>query len=234
VRAIFALYLEYQALGPVVQELDRRGWRSKRWRTRKGRLRGGRAFTRNTLRQLLSNVAYLGQIRYRQEVHPAEQDAIVDPSTWQQVQTLLQARRHPQRARLPGSALLQRLLHCGACGCAMLSSHSSKGTRRYRYYVCRRAQKQGWQSCPAPSLPAGPIEELMVRQIQELVPAVAPEAFVALWQALPLAEQARVLQRLVERVDYHAAQRTVSIAFRPDAGTTLVEELARSAQETNP
>jgi site-specific DNA recombinase len=63
VRAIFALYLEYQALLAVVRELDRRGWRTKRWRTRKGHFRGGRAFTRNTLRQLLSNVTYLGQLR---------------------------------------------------------------------------------------------------------------------------------------------------------------------------
>jgi site-specific DNA recombinase len=142
VRAIFALYLDYQALGPVVRELNRRGWRSKRWRTRKGHTRGGRAFTRNTLRQLLSNVTYVGNIRYRQEVHAGEQDAIVDPCTWQQVLTLLQARRCPQTARLPGSAFLQRLLRCGTCDCVMTSSHTIKGTRRYRYYVCRRAQKQ--------------------------------------------------------------------------------------------
>ena len=43
VRAIIALYLEYQALSPVLRELDRRGWRTKRWRTRKGHTRGGRA-----------------------------------------------------------------------------------------------------------------------------------------------------------------------------------------------
>jgi site-specific DNA recombinase len=30
VRAIFDLYLEYQAMMPVIQELDRRGWLSKR------------------------------------------------------------------------------------------------------------------------------------------------------------------------------------------------------------
>jgi site-specific DNA recombinase len=234
VRAIFALYLEYQALLPVVRELDRRGWRTKRWRTRKGHTRGGRAFTRNTLRQLLSNVTYLGHIRYRQEVHPGEHRALVDSDTWHQVQTLLQAQRYHHGARRPGSALLQRLLRCGSCGCAMMSSHSTKGTRRYRYYVCRQAQKRGWQTCPAPSLPAGPIEDLVVKQIQPLAPAVTPEAFVAVWQALPLAEQARVLQRLVERVDYDAVQQTVSIAFRPDAGTALVEELARVAPETNP
>jgi hypothetical protein len=32
-------------------------------------------------------------VRYRQEVHPGEQGAIVDPSTWQQVQALLEAQR---------------------------------------------------------------------------------------------------------------------------------------------
>jgi len=234
VRAIFALYLEYQALWPVIRELDRRGWRTKRWRTRKGHFRGGRAFTPNTLRQLLRNVTYLGHLRYRQEVHPGEHDAIVDASTWQQVQTLLQAQRHHQGARLPGDALLQRLLRCGACGCAMTSSQTSKGTRRYRYYVCRHAQQRGWQTCPAPSLPAGVIEDLVVQQIQRLAPAGASEEFVARWQALPLGEQARVLQCLVERIDYQAAQQTVSIAFRADSGAALAEELARFAKETNP
>ena len=234
VRAIFALYLEYQALGPVIRELHRRGWRTKRWRTRKGNLRGGRLFTRNTLRQLLSNVTYRGHIRYRQEVHPGEHHAIVDPSTWQQVQTLLQAQRHHQGARLPSGALLQRLLRCGACGCAMTSSHTTKGTRRYRYYLCRRAQKRGWHTCPAPSLPAGPIEDLVVKHIQPLAPAGPSEAFLGVWQALPLAEQTRVIQRLVERIDYHAAQQTVSIAFRADSGAALAEELARFTQETNP
>jgi site-specific DNA recombinase len=234
VRAIFALYLEYQALSPLIRELDRRGWRTKRWRTRKGRTRGGRAFTRNTLHQLLTNVTYLGCIRYRQEVHPGEHRAIVDPGTWQQVQTVLQAQRHHRSAQLPGGALLQRLLRCGTCGCAMTSSQTSKGTRRYRYYVCRQAQKRGWQTCPAPSLPAGPIEDLVVMQIQPLAPAVTPEEFMTIWQALPLAEQARVLQRLVERIDYQAAQQTVSIVFRADSGATLAEELARFAQRTNP
>jgi len=234
VRAIFALYLEYQALWPVLRELDRRGWRTKRWRTRKGRFRGGRAFTRNTLRQLLRNVTYLGHLRYRQEVHPGEHDAIVDAATWQQVQTLLEAQRQEQGARLPGGALLQRLLRCGACGCAMTSSQTRKGTRRYRYYVCRQAQQRGWQTCPAPSLAAGPIEDLVVRHIQELVPAVAPEEFMTVWQALPPSEQARVLGRLLERVSYEAAQQTVSIAFRPDAGTALAEELARSTAEAKP
>ena len=34
VRAIFALFLEYQSLPVVVRELEMRGWTNKRWRTR--------------------------------------------------------------------------------------------------------------------------------------------------------------------------------------------------------
>ena len=73
-----------------------------------------------------------------------------------------------------------------------------------------------------------------MRQLPELAPAVAPEAFLAVWQALPPAEQARVLGRLVEQITYDAEQQTVSIAFRPDAGTALAEELARSTAEAKP
>jgi site-specific DNA recombinase len=46
VRAIFALYLEHQVLLPVVRELDRRGWTTKRWVTQEGQERGGRPFDR--------------------------------------------------------------------------------------------------------------------------------------------------------------------------------------------
>jgi site-specific DNA recombinase len=82
VRAIFTLYLEYQALLPVVQELQRRGWRSKRWRTRKGHERGGRLFSRTSLYRLLTNVVYIGQARYKEEVHAGEQPALIDPDTF--------------------------------------------------------------------------------------------------------------------------------------------------------
>jgi hypothetical protein len=116
----------------------------------------------------------------------------------------------------------------------MTSSQTTKGSRRYRYYVCRQAQQHGWQTCPAPALPSGPLEAAVVEQIQELAPAIAPAAFQAHWQTLPLAEQARLLQRLVERIDYDALQQTASIAFRPEAGTALVEELAQATLETHP
>jgi site-specific DNA recombinase len=78
VRQIFDLYLEKQSLLAVVQELQRRGWRTKRWTTRKGRARGGRPFDKGSLYHLLTNSVYVGKVRYKDEVHGGEHKAIVD------------------------------------------------------------------------------------------------------------------------------------------------------------
>src|SRR5262249_45303914 len=121
VRAIFALYLEREALLPVVQELAGRGWTNKRWTTRKGRLRGGRPFTKTTLHQLLSNVVYVGKVRYKSEVHDGEHAAIVDADTWHKVQAVLEhnGRKSRVAVRTQFDALLKGLLRCVPCGCAM-------------------------------------------------------------------------------------------------------------------
>ena len=227
VRAIFMLYLQHEGLVPVVEELQRRAWRNKRWRTRKGSWRGGKPFTRNTLRQLLTNVTYCGQIRYKTEVHPGEHRAIVDPSVWRQVQALIQNNRPRHGAPLGNGALLQGRLRCACCACAMVSSHSTKGSRRYYYYLCSQAQKRGWKTCPAPSVAAGKIDRLVTEQIQKLNEASVEEVFASSWQALPALEQARVVRRLVERVDYDGVQGTVAITFAGDAGSALADALVR-------
>jgi site-specific DNA recombinase len=64
-RTIFELYLEYRSLLAVVEDLNWRGWCTKQTQTREGHLRGGRPFTKNSVYQLLTNVTYLGQVRYK-------------------------------------------------------------------------------------------------------------------------------------------------------------------------
>lgn len=50
-----------------------------------------------------------------------------------------------------------------------MSHHfATRGSKRYRYYVCIRAQKNGWNECPAPSLPAKQLEDFVVEQIKNL------------------------------------------------------------------
>jgi site-specific DNA recombinase len=171
VRAIFALYLEHESLLAVVQELARRGWVGKCWKPRGGRKRGCRPFTKTSLYRLLTNVIYAGKVRYKEEIHDGEQPALIDSDTFQRVQALLQS--HGPELGPPSmhrvTALPRSLLRCLPCDCAMTPSHTTrKGGLRYRYYTCVQAQKNGWQTCPSKSIPAQPIEQLVVEEIQRL------------------------------------------------------------------
>jgi site-specific DNA recombinase len=210
VRAIFALYQEHQSLLPVVEGLGRRGWCTKQSLTRHGRVRGGRPFTKCSLHQLLTNVTYIGQVRYHQEVHPGEQPALVDGQVWQQVQALLAhnggARRSAERN--PSQALLQGLVRCRPCDCAMTPAHVTRGNKRYRYYTCSAAQKKGWHTCPSKSVPAAVLERYVLAQIashdQELAqPSLTPS------------QQAQRLRQVVTRIDYDGTTGQVTIILRP-------------------
>src|SRR5262249_43963019 len=189
VRAIFALYLEHEALVPVVEDLERRCWVNKRWRTKAGHRGGGLRFTKTNLHRLLTNVCYAGQVRYKTEVYAGQHPAIVDAETFERVQALLR-RNGPGsgRARTLGSALLQGILRCVACGCAMTPAHTKRGNRRYRYYTCTNAQKRGWRACPSRSVPAAEMDKVVLEQIRLAGSAPAPDGqqwtFERLWQAV--------------------------------------------------
>ncbi len=70
-------------------------------------------------------------------------------------------------------------------------------------------------------MPAGEIERVVTQQIQGLSAGPAEESW---WEALPAVAQARVVQRLVERVDYDVVQGMVAITFAADAARALAEQ----------
>ena len=90
VRQIFELYLEHQSLISTIQELNRRGWKTKRWTIKKGGESGGRPFDKGNLHGLLTNVLYIGQVRYKDEIHAGEHPGNIDPELFDRVQALLQ------------------------------------------------------------------------------------------------------------------------------------------------
>ena len=168
VRQIFQLYLKHQGLIPTVAELNRRGWLTKRWDSRNGTSCGGKPFDKTTLFKVLTNVVYLGKVRYRDEVHPGEQARIIDDQLWQKVRSMLahNGRTGGSGQRNKHGALLKGILRCSCCRCSMGHSYTSKGSKRYRYYICLNAQKRGWNACPVGSIPAGEIERFVVEQIR--------------------------------------------------------------------
>ena len=170
VRGIFDLYLETESLLETARELNRRGWTAKRWVTRAGPERGGKPFTKGTLFALLTNATYTGQVDFRGTVYPGEHTGVVDEAVWQRVQRLLRrnGRAGGQAVRNKHGALLSGLLRCGPCDAAMTHTYSQKGERRYRYYVCGHAQRDGWETCPTKSIPAQEIERFVVDRIRAI------------------------------------------------------------------
>jgi len=224
VRSIFELYLKHHGLIPVVQELEKRGWLNKHWQTRKGHFRGGQRFTKSSLHHLLTNPVYLGKVKYKKELHAGEHEAIVDLKVWQRVQDQLRQQCNGTGARTDSHALLKGILRCKPCGFAMTPTFASKkGGRRYRLYACVHALKRGRQACPSPYLPAQDIEEMVIEQILQIAKnhpslskandALARLGDLSAWEALPAAEQARLVQSLVKRVEYDSTQNKVAITF---------------------
>ena len=169
VRTIFALYLEHGSLRTVLEQLDRRGGRTKRWQTRQGSERGGRLFSKSTLHQLLTNVTYLGKVRYKNEAHPGEHQAIIDEATWNKIQDRLRQNGPADADTIHSSdALLKGRLFCTPCGCAMTPAHSSVRQKKYRYYICTTKQKRGTHRCSSKALPADAIENFVIDQIRTL------------------------------------------------------------------
>ncbi|OWK39940.1 recombinase family protein [Fimbriiglobus ruber] len=168
VRVIFALYRDHGSLLPVVDELARRGWRTKAWTTKAGAAKGDRPFTRTGLYQTLTNVVYAGKVRHKDAVHPGEHEAIITADVWEKVQTQLARSGKAGGVAEPArfGAILQGLLRCRPCGCAMTPTHATRGAKKYRYYVCNAAQKKGWRTCPSKTVPAAQMEDLVVAQIR--------------------------------------------------------------------
>ncbi|MFO0383217.1 MAG: recombinase family protein [Pirellula sp.] len=170
VQEIFKLYLEMRSTLQVARVLNERGWRMKEWTTKKGRTIGGGEFNKNKVTAVLTNATYIGMIEYEGQLHPGIQDAIIKRDVFDRVQETLKqnSRMKKDLNRCKHNALLQGLLRCAACNYGMSHSYTKKGSTLYRYYVCHKAQKQGWASCPSPSLPAAEIEDFVIDQIRRV------------------------------------------------------------------
>ena len=212
VRGLFELYLQTGSLTRTVCELNRKGWRTKSWITRKGRPRGGRPFRKSTLYCLLKNVTYLGQVRYKQEIHDGQHEAIVDEELFGQVQQRL-AQRRPRRrtaaANRQNAALLAGMFECGRCGGPISLTYTSQGSRRYRYYVCRGAQETGGDRCAGVALPAAGIERFVTAAASEVASSSAPRN---------TGEPRAQLDGLVKRIAYRADSGQLTIEWKPSVG----------------
>ncbi|HBJ34054.1 MAG TPA: resolvase, partial [Planctomycetaceae bacterium] len=132
-----------------------------------GQARGGRPFDKCTLHGVLTNPVYIGKIKHKNEVFDGEHEPLLDTKVFEQVQRQLSQNGGGNANHLANKhgALLKGLLRCQACDSSMVHTFTGRGTKRYRYYVCLNAMKNGRTSCPTRSLQAAEIESAVVDQI---------------------------------------------------------------------
>ena len=143
-------------------------------------------------------------------------------------------------------ALLKGLIF-GPDGKAMSPTHTRKGQKLYRYYISQSVLKQGSGACAIGRISAAEIETAVIDQLRGILrsPEIvigtwrsarseidgltevevreALEHLDPLWNELFPAEQARIVQLLVERVD--VAPDGLDIRLRVDGLATLARDL---------
>jgi site-specific DNA recombinase len=195
VRLIFERYLELGSLGALIEELDRRGIRTKAKAGADGQGRGGFRYGMGSLAYLLKNRLYVGEIVYRGEAHRGEHVPILERGLFEAVQAKLSAHAIARQVRLKGSSAILTGRIFDDRGNRMSPTHSNKLGVRYRYYVSHALlQKRKAQAGTVARVPAAEIEALVLVGVRDHVAAIDEPQH-------PSAVAARdLIERHVERV----------------------------------
>jgi site-specific DNA recombinase len=242
VREIFKRFLVLKSATLLARELV-----LKRATNRYGHL-----LDKGVLYKLLNNRVYIGEAVHKGTSYPGEHLPIIDRKLWDQVHAIIKVspRKRAAGARAQTPAILKGLLF-GPDGAAMSPTHTRKSGRLYRYYISQSVIKRGTEACPVRQVPAAEIERIVIEQIRSLL--LSPEIIIQTWRAAqktdksvsendvrsalvefePLwaelfpAEQARIIELLVERVDLSPTG--IDLRLRIDGLTALYEDLRGAA-----
>lgn len=243
IRMIFERFVTSGSATALARELRAEGVVTKR----------GKPVDKGTLYKLLNNRVYIGEAVHKGKSYPGEHAAIIDRALWDKVHAILaeSPRKRAAQTRAQTPALLKGLLF-GPGGAAFSPTHTRKGGKLYRYYVSQAVLKRGRDACPVGRVPAAEIESAVIDQLRavfrqpeiivgtwraarrqdaEVTEAEVREALVhldPLWDELFPAEQARLVQLLVERVEI--GEDDVDIRLRADGLSRLVDEVSGFAR----
>lgn len=253
VREMFTRFAAVPSMATLLRDLRARGVTSKSWTTREGKQRPGKLIDKGYIYRLFKSPLYIGIAAYKGNHYPGEHEPIIDRSLWDQVQQLIQtgnprAKRNYAPRTVQAPSVLRGLL-VSPEGRAFTPQWTKRGTKIYRYYVNTDAIKLGADTCEISRVPAGEVESVVIEQLRQIlrspevlshavreVVTLRPDiletkAIAALqsidqvWNELFPAEQARIIQAVIERITIRRSG--ISITWKT-AGMT---DLLRAAVE---
>jgi site-specific DNA recombinase len=185
--------------------------------------------------------------------YPGEHQPIITRELWDKVHAILQESPRKRAAKTRGRNTLAPLrgLLFGPNDRAFTPAYTRRGSRLYRYYVSTGVIKRGPEACPIQRVPAAEVEAAIIDQVRALVrtPEIivrtwkeahrrdgsvteddvrkSLSGFDAVWEELFPAEQARVIQLLIERVDIRLDGLTIRL--RTEGLASLATDLQQRA-----
>ena len=181
VKEAFQLYAKLGSVLDVARILNAKGYRTKSWTSRKGRRHPGQEFVLDTIYRMLNNVIYVGKVQHNGNLYDGEQKAIIDQNLWDKVRFILNenAPVAPGMKKTAIASPFKGLMVCGYCGGAFGISFSTKGDRRYMYYICIKDEDRTERQCRLGRVPAGEVDRLILRQMGRLfkTPALLVQTF---------------------------------------------------------
>jgi hypothetical protein len=178
------------------------------------------------VRRILENPVYIGKTRHKGNLYDGLHQAIVTEDIWQKVQSILKKNSDKNKIRIPISRvssppLLRGMINCGICGSKMMPIYTSKGSKKYRYYICYSKAIGNNEACAVGRVPANEIESIVISRVllvlkkpEFLVHAISQstgtisESVVInsfkeiekIWDELFPLEQARIVNLLIKNV----------------------------------
>ena len=225
VRMIFRRYLELGGVNALVRDLRERNIRSKTRLLASGATRGGVLFGRGSLFYLLRNRFYIGEVKYRDEILPGEQPAIMDRALFDAVQQKLTDQWSTRSTiRNASDHLLTGLLFDDATH-RMVPTHATKAGIRYRYYVSLphlHGESKTASVGSVSRIPAAAIEGTIIKSLNEHLIAQKEKPS----SSTQVGDRKFVLER-VARIDVNEHHLTVRLKSEdgeelPDSNTGLL------------
>ena len=134
-RTIFAAFVRLKSVQSTLRWAVREGLKTKR-RTRFDKTVGGNEFQYGSLRCLLSNRLYVGEIDHKGTIHQGQHEAILDRELFDEAQAVLASLSATavHGPKLVSGSLLQGLI-VDRRGRTMGPVHTTRNRQRFRYYV---------------------------------------------------------------------------------------------------
>jgi DNA invertase Pin-like site-specific DNA recombinase len=219
VRLIYRRYLELGGVNALVRDLRERNIRSKSRLLATGATRGGVLFGRGSLFYLLRNRFYVGEVKYKDEILPGEQPAIMDRVLFDAVQQKLTEQWTTRsRTRNASDHLLTGLLFDDS-GHRMVPTHATKAGVRYRYYVSLPHLYGESKTASVGSvsrIPAIDIEDTIVNSLNErlIVKKKKPDS------SITRLDDRKVILEQVARIDVHEDRLAIRLKSANDEETS--------------